>query len=77
MKIDEIRAHVDKWQAADLAVSKGKSYTIDGLTYTRQDAQAVREQLEYWTRRLAAVLRGGGGVRRQAAIVVEYGGRRI
>lgn len=75
MRIEEIREHLERWQAADLAVSKGKSYTIDGLTYTRQDAQAVRDQLDYWAQRLAAVLRGGCGVRRQAARVIEYGGR--
>lgn len=75
MKIDEIRAHVERWQAADLAIAKGKSYTIDGLTYTRQDAEAVRAQLDYWTRRLAFALRAGGGIRRQTARVVEYGGK--
>lgn len=75
MRIEEIREHMEKWQAADLAVSRSKSYTIDGLVYTRQDAQAIRDQINYWAQRLAAVLRGGCGVRRQAARVIEYGGR--
>lgn len=59
MTLQEIKAHLAKWEAADLAVSRGKSYTVDGLTYTRQDASAIRDQLEYWRLRLAMVLRHG------------------
>lgn len=61
MKLSEIKEHLDAWQAADLAITRGKSYTVDGLTYTRQDAAAVREQLQYWQRRYAALLRRGRG----------------
>jgi hypothetical protein len=57
----EIEAHIKKWEAADLAISQGKSYTVDGLTYTRQDASAIRDQLEYWRMRLAMLLRAGRG----------------
>lgn len=61
MKISDIKAHLAKWEAADLAISRGKSYTVDGLTYTRQDASAVRDQLDYWRMRLAMAMRGGRG----------------
>ncbi len=61
MTLSEIKAHLAKWEAADLAVSRGKSYTIDGLTYTRQDASTIRDQLEYWRLRLAMLLRAGRG----------------
>lgn len=61
MKRSEIEAHIKKWEAADLAISQGKSYTVDGLTYTRQDASAIRDQLEYWRMRLAMLLRAGRG----------------
>ena len=74
MKIADIRAHVAQWEAADAAISKGKSYTIDGLTYYRQDAEQVRQNLEYWTRRLAAVMRGGGSIRREPGIIDDIGG---
>lgn len=75
MRLEQIRAHVAQWEAADLAISKGKSYTIDGLTYYRQDAEQVRAQLAYWTRRLAAAMRGrGGSIRREAGVIDDIGG---
>lgn len=77
MTIDQLKAHVARWEAADLAIAKGKSYTIDGMTYTRQDADRVREQLEYWTRRLAACLRGRGSIRRQTARIDDIGGCKL
>lgn len=61
MTRDEIKAHLDAWLAADLAITKGKAYTIDGLTYTRQDAAAVRDQIAYWQNRLNALLNAGSG----------------
>lgn len=52
MLIEQIKEHLEKWLEADLAVTRGKSYTIDGLTYTRQDAAVIRDQIEYWEKRL-------------------------
>lgn len=77
MRLEEIRAHVAAWEAADLAISRGKSYTIDGLTYYRQDAEQVRAQLDYWTRRLAAAMRGRGSIRRTTGIIDDIGGNPI
>lgn len=57
MNIESLRAQVARWEAADAAIAAGKSYTIDGLTVTRQDATMVRDRLDYWTARLAAALR--------------------
>lgn len=59
MRIDELREKIDKWEAAAAAVSRNKSYVIDGLTYTRQDAQAIQATLEALYSRLACILRGG------------------
>lgn len=78
MRLEEIRAHVERWEAADLAISRGKSYTIDGLTYYRQDADQVRAQLDYWTRRLAAAMRGrSSSIRRETGIIDDIGGRKL
>ena len=79
MKISDLRARVAQWEAADAAISKGKSYTIDGLTYYRQDAEQVRAMLDYWTRRLAAVMRGGGrgSIRREPGIIDDIGGGKL
>lgn len=75
MTIEEIRKQLDAWEAADRAISKGKSYTIDGLTYYRQDAAEVRKAVDYWTKRLLAVMRRGrGSIRRQQTIFHEVGG---
>lgn len=77
MRLEEIRAHVERWEAADLAISRGKSYTIDGLTYYRQDADQVRAQLDYWTRRLAQAMRGRGSIRRETGIIDDIGGCKL
>lgn len=63
----QIREKISLWEAAEGAVLKSKSYTIDGLTYTRQDASTIREQITHWNARLAALLSrrcGSFGVRR-------------
>lgn len=74
MTIEEIRKQLDAWEAADRAISKGKSYIVDGLCYTRQDAAEVRKAIEYWTKRLLAVMRRGGSIRRQQTIFHDVGG---
>ena len=73
MKIDEIRAHLAKWEAASDAIAKSKSYTIDGLVYTRQDADKIRDMLDYWTRRLAGALRLAHGVSVQQGTTRDMG----
>lgn len=78
MRLEDIRAHVERWEAADAAISKGKAYTIDGLTYHRQDAEQVRAQLDYWTRRLAQALRGRStSIRRETGIIDDFGGCKL
>lgn len=52
MQAEQIKKHLELWYEADLAVTRGKSYTIDGLTYTRQDAAVIRDQIDYWESRL-------------------------
>lgn len=69
MRIDQIRAQLAKWEAADAAITANKSYSVDGLSVTKQDAASVREQINYWSQRLAMALRGGAfGVRSVRAI---------
>lgn len=59
MTVDELRAQIDRLETAAAAVSRNKSYTIDGLTYTRQDLAAIESRLDALYSRLACVLRGG------------------
>ena len=59
MTVDELRAQIDRLETAAATVSRNKSYTIDGLTYTRQDLVSIQSRLDALYSRLACVLRGG------------------
>lgn len=72
MTIAELRAQIDKWEAASAAVAAGKSYTVDGLTYVRQDAAAIAARLEALYSRLACVLRGGSCHRASPIRPIDY-----
>ncbi len=45
---------LDAWIAADLAVAKGQSYSMNGRSLTLANAQEIREQIHYWERRVSA-----------------------
>ncbi len=45
---------LDAWIAADLAVAKGQSYSMNGRSLTLANAKEIREQIQYWERRVAA-----------------------
>lgn len=72
MRIDELRENIEKWEAAADAVSRNKAYTVDGLTYYRQDASAIQAQLDRLYARLACVLRGGGCSRVSPVRSIDY-----
>lgn len=72
MKISELRADIAKWEAAANSVAKSKSYTVDGLTYTRQDLAAIEKILESLYSRLACVLRGGSCHRASPVRSIDY-----
>ena len=72
MRIDELRAKIEKWEAAADAVSRNKSYVVDGLSYTRQDASAIQAQLDRLYARLACLLRGGSCTRVSPVRSIDY-----
>lgn len=72
MRVSELRAEIAKWEDAANAVAKSKSYTVDGLTYTRQDLYAIEKQLESLYARLACVLRGGSCHRASPVRPIDY-----
>lgn len=49
---------LDAWIAADLAVAKGQSYSMNGRSLTLANAKEIREQIQYWERRVAALTGG-------------------
>ena len=72
MRIDELRANIEKWEAAADAVSRNKSYVVDGLSYTRQDLASIEKILEGLYARLACVLRGGSCHRVSPVRSIDY-----
>ena len=46
---------LDAWVAADLAVAKGQSYSMNGRSLTMANVKEIREQIQYWERRLATL----------------------
>lgn len=50
----QAQAALDAWIAADIAVAKGQSYSMNGRSLTLANAKEIREQIQYWERRVAA-----------------------
>ena len=50
MDVTTAQAHLDAWMAADLAVSKGQSYSVGNRSLSRSDAETIRRQIDYWQR---------------------------
>ena len=57
--ISQAQAHLDEWLAADLAVSKGHAYSIEGRSLSRADATTIRANIEFWDRQVKHLSRGG------------------
>ena len=49
------KAALDAWLAADLAVAKGQSYSMNGRSLTLANSREIREQIQYWERRVATL----------------------
>ena len=69
--LDEAKAHLSAWMAADLAVASGQSYTytLDGVTrsLTRANAAEIRSSVNYWRREVATL---NGSTRRRVSFGV-------
>lgn len=61
MTLNEMREKLAAWEAAESAVMRNKAYTVDGLSYTRQDLSAIHSAIDYWRRRIAATLKAVRG----------------
>jgi len=44
---------LNAWIAADLAVAKGQSYSMNGRSLTLANVREIREQILYWERKVA------------------------
>jgi ABC-type transport system involved in cytochrome bd biosynthesis fused ATPase/permease subunit len=54
MTLTQAQTALDAWIAADLAVAKGQSYTMNGRSLTLANSKEIREQIQYWERRVSA-----------------------
>ena len=54
LTLTQAQTALDAWIAADLAVAKGQSYTMNGRSLTMANAKEIREQILYWERRVSA-----------------------
>lgn len=50
------QTHLDAWLAADLAVSRNQSYSIDNRSLNRANAEEIRGQIAYWQRKVNQLL---------------------
>ncbi len=56
MTLEEAQAILDKWIAADGAISKGQSYSVDGLSLTRVDASMITEKINFWQKKVNEIV---------------------
>ena len=73
ISLETAQAHLAAWEAADLAVSQNQSYTFESSGFRRQvtraDAVEIRNNLNYWERKVAA-LEDGGSMRVRRVVPV-------
>ncbi len=53
LTLTQAQTALDAWIAADLSVAKGQSYSMNGRTLTLSNAKEIREQIQYWERRVS------------------------
>ncbi len=52
MTLDDVKKQLLAWEMADMAVAKSQSYSIDGLSLTRVDAELITKKIDYWQRKV-------------------------
>lgn len=66
------QTHLDAWEAADLAIATGKSYTIGNRQLSRADAEEVRAQITYWQRIVTQYESNANGVKNPGIRVARW-----
>lgn len=70
ISLDQAQARLDAWLAADAAVAQGQSYSGLGRTLTRADAATIRDNIQFWERKVLELTSNSGGGRGRR---VRYG----
>jgi hypothetical protein len=55
LTLEQAQTALNAWIAADLAVAKGQSYSMNGRSLTLANTREIREQIQYWERRVASL----------------------
>lgn len=55
LTVMQAQTALDAWIAADLAVARGQSYSMNGRSLTLANTREIREQIQYWERRVATM----------------------
>ena len=55
LTLQQAQTALDAWIAADLAVARGQSYSMNGRSLTLANTREIREQIQYWERRVATM----------------------
>jgi len=57
--LSQAQAKLTLWMAADDAVSTGQDYSIAGRKLARADSAEIRNNIEFWERKVKRLTRGG------------------
>lgn len=58
--LSDAETQLSNWLAASTAVASKQSYAIGDRTLTLADAGEIREQIDYWDKKVKELARGGG-----------------
>lgn len=68
--LSQAQTALDAWVAADLAVAKGQSYSMNGRSLTLANVKEIREQIQYWERRIMSL--SSSSCNNQPAALVDF-----
>jgi len=61
MTLNDAQNQLNKWLAADTAAAKGQSYSIDGLSLSRVDADQITQKISYWQKQVNSLTQQTNG----------------
>lgn len=67
--LEQAQTRLTDWLEADAAVARNQSYAINGRTLTRANAKEIRDNIDYWDRKVSEIGARAAGGRRPRYIV--------
>lgn len=61
--LEQAETQLAQWLAASTAVASSQSYEISGRKLTRADAATIRDNIDYWERKVQKLTGGRRGPR--------------